>query len=260
MQMNGKIVFFDIDGTLVNEDKQIPDSTKEGIFQLRQNGVHVAIATGRGPFMFEPIRRELEIDSFVSFNGSYVIFKDEVIHKTPISKEAITILEKKAEQSGHPLVYLDHQKATCNADDHEIIKNCTFNLMPEYPSYYPAYYIDHEIYQVLLFCQEHQEKTYREEYRGTFDFIRWHDDALDILPTGGSKAKGIEAFVKKMGMKPEYVYAFGDALNDIEMLQTAGTGIAMGNGLNEAKKAADFVTKSVDEDGIYHGLKHFGLI
>jgi Cof subfamily protein (haloacid dehalogenase superfamily) len=132
--------------------------------------------------------------------------------------------------------------------------------MPEYPSYYPAYYIDHEIYQVLLFCQEHQEKTYREEYRGTFDFIRWHDDALDILPTGGSKAKGIEAFVKKMRMKPENVYAFGDALNDIEMLQTAGTGIAMGNGLNEAKKAADFVTKSVDEDGIYHGLKHFGLI
>ncbi|MDR7071862.1 Cof-type HAD-IIB family hydrolase [Fictibacillus barbaricus] len=258
--MNDKIVFFDIDGTLVNDEKQIPDSTKEGIQKLTENGVHVAIATGRGPFMFEPIRKELSIDSFVSFNGSYVVFKDEVIQKVPLSAEAIEKIELEAEKAGHPLVYLDHQQATSNADDHDIIKNCTFNLMPTYPAYHPAYYKENEVYQVLLFCQEQHEKVYRDGYKGTFDFIRWHEDALDILPTGGSKAKGIEAFMKKMNMKPENVYAFGDALNDIEMLKTVGTGIAMGNGLPEAKEAADYVTKSVDEDGIYHGLKHFGLI
>jgi Cof subfamily protein (haloacid dehalogenase superfamily) len=258
--MNDKIVFFDIDGTLVNDDKQIPESTKQSIFQLQKNGVHVAIATGRGPFMFEPIRQELGIDTFVSFNGSYVLLKDEVIHKTPILTEAIAKLEKKAEQEGHPLVYLDHQRATCNADNHDIIKNCTFNLMPEYPSYHPAYYNGNEVYQVLLFCKEDFEQTYRNDYKGTFDFIRWHEEALDILPTGGSKAKGIDALVKKMNLKPENVYAFGDALNDIEMLKKAGTGIAMGNGMTEAKLAADFVTRSVDEDGIYYGLKHFGLL
>jgi Cof subfamily protein (haloacid dehalogenase superfamily) len=258
--MNDKIVFFDIDGTLVNDEKKIPESTKESISQLQKNGVHVAIATGRGPFMFEPIREELVVDSFVSFNGSYVVFKDEVIHKTPLPAEFITKIEKEADRAGHPLVYLDHQKATCNADDHEIIRNCTFNLMPNYPLYQPGFYKDNEVYQVLLFCQEQHEKAYRESYKGTFDFIRWHEDALDILPTGGSKAKGIEAFIKQMNMKPENVFAFGDALNDIEMLNAAGTGIAMGNGMKEAKEAADFVTKSVDDDGIYHGLKHFGLI
>jgi Cof subfamily protein (haloacid dehalogenase superfamily) len=258
--MDDKIVFFDIDGTLVNDDKQIPESTKESILQLTKNGIHVAIATGRGPFMFEPIRKELNIDSFVSFNGSYVVFKDEVIQKVPLSTEAIIKIEEEAEKAGHPLVYLDHTQATCNADNHEIIKNCTFNLMPNYPAYHPAYYKENEVYQVLLFCQEQHEKGYRDGYKGTFDFIRWHEDALDILPTGGSKAKGIEAFMKKMNMKPENVYAFGDALNDIEMLKTVGTGIAMGNGLPEAKEAADYITKSVDDDGIYHGLKHFGLI
>ncbi|MBY6036476.1 Cof-type HAD-IIB family hydrolase [Fictibacillus nanhaiensis] len=258
--MDDKIVFFDIDGTLVNERKEIPESTKESIVQLKKNGVHVAIATGRGPFMFEPIRKELAIDSFVSFNGSYVVFQDEVIHKTPLSAEFIHKIEEEAKTAGHPLVYLDHQKATCNADDHEVIRNCTYNLMPNYPMYHPGFYEDNEVYQVLLFCQEDQEKGYRDSYKGTFDFIRWHEDALDILPTGGSKAKGIEAFMEKMNIKQENVFAFGDALNDIEMLTAAGTGIAMGNGLKEAKEAADYVTRSVDEDGIYYGLKHFGLI
>ncbi|MBN3554847.1 Cof-type HAD-IIB family hydrolase [Fictibacillus nanhaiensis] len=258
--MNDKIVFFDIDGTLVNDEKKIPDSTKESIAQLKKNGVHVAIATGRGPFMFEPIREELEVDSFVSYNGSYVVFKDEVIHKTPLSREAILKIEEEADKAGHPLVYLDHERATSNADNHEIIKNCTFNLMPSYPVFHPGFYKENEVYQVLLFCQEQHEHVYRDGYKGTFDFIRWHENALDILPTGGSKAKGIQAFMNQMNMKPENVYAFGDALNDIEMLTAAGTGIAMGNGLKEAKDAADYVTKSVDEDGIYHGLKHFGLI
>src|SRR5690625_6342097 len=71
--MHEKIVFFDIDGTLVDDDKNIPVSAKQAIDELKRNDVYVAIATGRAPFMFEHIRQELEIESYVSFNGQYVV-------------------------------------------------------------------------------------------------------------------------------------------------------------------------------------------
>ncbi|MFC0189268.1 Cof-type HAD-IIB family hydrolase [Fictibacillus aquaticus] len=258
--MNDKIVFFDIDGTLVNDEKKVPDSTKEALHKLRKNGIHTAIATGRGPFMFKDLRSELELDSFVSFNGSYVMFEDEVIHSTPLNTKVLEKLEKEAEQMGHPLVYLDHQGATSNVEKHEIIEACTYNLMPSYPIHSPQYYKQNDVYQVLLFCQEKDELPYKDSYSDTYGFIRWHEHCLDVLPHGGSKAKGIDAFVDKLGVKRENIFAFGDALNDLEMLKAAGTGVAMGNGLSEAKEAADFVTKSVDEDGIYYGLKHLGLI
>ena len=72
-----KIVFFDIDGTLLDHEKNLPDSTKKAIKLLQDNGVFVAIATGRAPFMFTNLREELEIDSFVSFNGQFVVFENQ---------------------------------------------------------------------------------------------------------------------------------------------------------------------------------------
>ncbi|MEF3402006.1 HAD hydrolase family protein, partial [Enterobacter kobei] len=68
-----KIVFFDVDGTLVGETKEIPASAKQAIAKLKENGVYVAIATGRGPFMLDEIRKELDINSYICYNGQYVI-------------------------------------------------------------------------------------------------------------------------------------------------------------------------------------------
>ena len=80
-----KIVFFDIDGTLLDHEKKLPASTKEAIKQLQDSGVFVAIATGRAPFMFESLREELGIDTFVSFNGQYVVFEGKVVYKNPLT-------------------------------------------------------------------------------------------------------------------------------------------------------------------------------
>ena len=75
------------------------------------------------------------------------------------------------------------------------------------------------------------------------------------MPKGGSKAEGIKKLIEKLGFKMENVYAFGDGLNDIEMLQTVGTGVAMGNALDIVKEYADVVTTNVEDDGIVNGLK-----
>ncbi|MER2090901.1 MAG: HAD-IIB family hydrolase, partial [Sporosarcina sp.] len=83
---------------------------------------------------------------------------------------------------------------------------------------------------------------------------------MDVLPLGGSKAKGIEKFIEKKGFRKEHVYAFGDNLNDIEMLQYVGHGVAMGNAPEIVKNAARYITKDVSEDGIAHGLEMVGLL
>lgn len=115
------------------------------------------------------------------------------------------------------------------------------------------------MYQSLLFCTEGEEHQYEQAFND-FDIIRWHPVAVDILPKGGSKAKGIEKIVQKLGILEDNVYAFGDGLNDIEMLSTVKNSVAMGNAEEEVKEVAKYVTKSVEDDGIVHGLKLVGLL
>ena len=84
--------------------------------------------------------------------------------------------------------------------------------------------------------------------------------AGEMMLKGVSKGAAIKTFMEAIGEPIENAYAFGDSTNDIEMLETAGTAIAMGNGADEAKAVADYITDSVDEDGLAHAMKHFGLI
>ncbi|HEY9576455.1 MAG TPA: HAD hydrolase family protein, partial [Pseudobacillus sp.] len=109
-----KIVFFDIDGTLLDHDKQLPAKTKEAVQLLRDKGVYTAIATGRAPFMFEGLRKELDIHSFVSFNGQYVVFEDEVIYLNPLAADSLERLNKYAGEQGHSLVYMTEEIMKAN--------------------------------------------------------------------------------------------------------------------------------------------------
>lgn len=254
-----KIVFFDIDGTLLDHDKNLPSSTKEAITLLKENGVFVAIATGRAPFMFESLRKELEIDSFVSFNGQYVVFENEPIYQNRLNPIKIEELFLKAKEKEHPLVFMDHTTMKSSVKHHEHIDTSLGGLKFAHPDHDDQFYVDRDLFQTLLFCKEGEEQFYSENYP-EFTFIRWHPYSVDILPAGGSKAEGINKVIGRLGFKPEDVFAFGDGLNDFEMLKAAGTGVAMGNSVPELKEFANLVTRDVDDDGIWHGLKKLELI
>ena len=92
------------------------------------------------------------------------------------------------------------------------------------------------------------------------DTVRWHPLFTDIVKKGINKSTGIDEVSRYFGIKLEDTIAFGDGGNDIPMLKHAGLGIAMGNASERVQAAADFVTTSVDDDGIAYALKHFGLI
>ena len=257
--MNNKVVFFDIDGTLLDHNKELPSSTKESIKQLQESGVYVAIATGRAPFMYEELRKELGIETFVSFNGQYVVFEGEVIYTNPLSKDKLIHLTDYSKKMEHPLIYMNAETMRANVEDHSFIHESLGSLNFVHPDLHPSFYNESEIYQTLLFCEEPHEDLYRESYKD-FHFIRWHKYSTDILPFGGSKAIGIQRMIEKMNISKENVYAFGDGLNDLEMLSFVGTGVAMGNSHQELKKVANIITKDVSENGIQHGLELVGLI
>ncbi|WP_010677954.1 Cof-type HAD-IIB family hydrolase [Bacillus timonensis] len=254
------LIFFDIDGTLLNHKKQLPASTKDAIFTLKNQGHEVAIATGRAPFMFEDLREELGIGTFVSYNGQYVVLNGEEIYTNPLNEEALIQLTEKALANNHPIVYMDHEDMKANVPEHEFITESIATLkIKSFPTYDPKYYEGRKLFQSLLFVQEGEEGQYEKEFKA-FDFVRWHPVSVDVLPSGGSKAKGIEKLVNQLGIPTERIYAFGDGLNDIEMLTTVQNSVAMGNALDEVKEVAKYVTKSVEEDGILHGLKMVGLL
>lgn len=257
--MDYQIVFFDIDGTLLNTEHVIPQATVDAVSQLKQRGVKVAIATGRSPYHLMPIAEQLEIDTFVSFNGSYVMSEGSLIHHTPLEKETLARLESMADENQHPMVFLSADTCFANVCNHPHVIESFHSLQLPPPEHHPGYWKESPIYQAFLYCSELDENS----YVGSFDevsYIRWHRHVLDILPPSGSKAKGIEALLRHYDIPREFAVAFGDGLNDKEMLSYVGMGVAMGNAHAELKPLANMITRHVNDGGIHHGLVQLGLI
>jgi Cof subfamily protein (haloacid dehalogenase superfamily) len=258
-ELEKPIVFFDIDGTLLNEEKVIPESTKQAVHRLQEKGIHTVIATGRVPNMFYWIRKELNIDSYVSMNGQYVVFEGKEIYANPIDTSMLQSLTEMTAENGHGLAYCSHNDFKVNSANHPFIESGFDSLLIAYPEVDLDFYKKNRIFQGHLYCESKYEPMYAERFP-TLNFVQWHDCAFDILPNGGSKAVGIHKLLEALNISKENSFAFGDGLNDIEMLTEVGTGIAMGNAVPEAKAAADIVTASSSEHGILKGLIDIGLL
>ena len=253
------IIFFDVDGTLYNNEKKIPESAKEAIKAARKNGYEIAIATGRAPFMIENILEELDIDTYVTFNGQYVVYKGEVIYTDSVPKEYLAKIIEFGQVRDHPVVFIDDKEMIASIEGHSFIEHSLNTLKYPYPTSNPLFYEDNNVYQTLIFIEESDEQLYRDTF-SEVKFVRWHPYSCDILPKEGSKARGIKMLLEKINIPIENSFCFGDGLNDIEMLQEVGTSVAMGNGVEEAKAVADFVTDHVDHDGIAKALKILNII
>lgn len=188
-----------------------------------------------------------------------MVFNGEVIYERPLLKNELLELEQVALRNEHPMVFLNEKELFANTPDHESIHEGMGSIKLVHPPFHETFHHDNKIYQALLFVEE-QEGRWYERNQTQFDFVRWHEKSLDVLPPGGSKAEGIKSMLQSLEVPEKDAVAFGDGLNDIEMLEYVGCGVAMGNGVEEAKQAADFVTASVEEDGIYKGLVHVGLL
>jgi len=257
--MNKPIVFFDIDGTLLDEKKVIPKSTKQAVRRLQEKGIQTVIATGRVPKMFYWIQKELNINSYVSMNGQYVVLEGKEVYSNPIDPGVLQLMSNLTVRNGHALAYCSHDDYKVNKSNHPFIEASFDSLMMPYPEVDKEYYKQLAIFQGHLYCDPRDAEQYMSSFP-EFSFVKWHDTAYDILPRGASKAVGILKLLEALNLQKEDAIAFGDGLNDIEMLTTVGTGVAMGNAVPEAKAAAVLITTSSSQNGILNGLIQVGIL
>ncbi|WP_028274830.1 Cof-type HAD-IIB family hydrolase [Atopococcus tabaci] len=259
--MTNKLIFFDIDGTLLTDDNQILNSTKEAIATLRERGHEVAIATGRNALMARDIIEELEMDNYVVCNGAAAFYHGRQVYINPLDKEDFERLLLVADAQGHPIVYetaeqLKRRHKEVDSRLEEGMSAVGFQV----PESDFSFHERHDLTQALVFYDEKDKGDYEEGQFPHFRFIRWHETGVDILPKDGSKAATIMKIATAKGYQPEDVVAFGDGLNDYEMISKVGLGIAMGNAVDAVKAEADYVTKTNNKHGIALALQELNLL
>jgi Cof subfamily protein (haloacid dehalogenase superfamily) len=260
--MQYKIVFLDIDGTIVPHGKAISNATKHAIEKLKNKNIHVVLATGRAPYFSETVIQESGAESMVFFNGSFVSHDGEVIYQSPIEKKVLEKLHYLTNHHKHPLTYLGPTAFKATDLTHPFVLEA-FMRDPWKPELAPAsYWMEEDIYQVFLHCDVNEESFYQSEVP-ELDFRRWSSvgaRTCDVNLSSSTKAVGITKLLEKLGIAPDEAVAFGDGLNDIEMLSLVGMGVAMGSARDEVKQAANMVTLSAEEDGVRKGLEKLLLI
>ena len=255
-----KIVFFDIDDTLRNSKTGfIPTSIPTVFQQLREKGILTGIATGRGIFGVVPEIRELKPDFFVTLNGAYIEDKKgNVIDSNKISKDKVETYIAWTKEVGIDYGLVGSHTAKLSTRT-ELISEAIDPIYPDL-DVDPDFYEKEDIYQMWTFEDQGDDLTLPESLASTLRMVRWHEHSSDVVPISGSKAAGVAKVVEHLGFKPENVMVFGDGLNDLELFDYAGISIAMGNSHEKIKEKADYIAKTLEEDGIFNALERFGMV
>lgn len=261
-----KIVFFDIDETLyIKKEQRIPDSIfKQVLPRLKANHIVPAIATGRTygafPEALKPLMGEQGFELFVTTNGQYNLYKNEIISEYFLSTERV-------ERALQKLIALNIEYAFVTAEEIAVSKNTAeveMALRPIKADYIvdPSHHLTHKVIQLLAFFPQEctQEVVAADILEDDLKEVRWHPYSVDLLNKHHSKAKGIADVLTHFGLNIENAMAFGDGLNDLEMLSSVGFGVAMGNAEAELKALADYVTLPIEQDGILHALEQLKII
>jgi len=262
-----KIVFFDIDDTLIyhrGDKSYIPKSTKRTIKALQEQGHIVAIASGRGYIHTKHIMNALAIKDAVCFNGHMLVVDHKVIYREPLNKQDVQRLVKQVKRKIFPAIAMDEdviyvkdffgkikraftQKVnTIEGGSKDMFTKVMTKMRREHETYF----------SMMVFNKKFNNQA---DYPA-LSFKKWGSRGYEVSNKGTSKLSGVLKMANHFHIKAEDIYTFGDNYNDIEMLEGVVNGIAMGNGVEEVKEVASYVTDHIDQQGIEKACKHFGLI
>ena len=255
-----KIIFFDIDDTLRNSKTGfIPSTIPTAFKQLREKGILTGIATGRGIFGVVPEIKALKPDFFVTLNGAYIEDKKgNVIYSNKIARDKVEEYIAWTKEVGIDYGLVGSHEAKLSRRT-EMISQAIDPIYPDL-DVDPDFYQKEDIYQMWTFEDQGDDLTLPENLSSTLRLVRWHKHSSDVVPISGSKAAGVAKVVDQLGLKPENVMVFGDELNDLELFDYAGISVAMGISHEKIKEKADYITKTLEEDGIFDALEGFGMV
>lgn len=259
-----KVAIFDIDDTLIPRGSQniIPSAIK-AIHQLQENGIEVLIATGRSLyFVQDPIMEQIKPQYMITINGACVYDENQdVIYDVLMERQEVEDLLEYSYQ--HKLGFgLKMKKSMHIFSGMETFKSIYLKGSPK------EHILENHLGERLkdelpmgIFMMG-DEKTIEdsESLAPTGFYAKAYKDAYDVYSINAGKIAGIEFVLKRLNSTWDEVIAFGDAHNDMQMLEHASIGVAMGNSAEDLKEIADYITTDIDDDGIVNALKHFELI
>lgn len=256
-------LFFDIDGTLVSfKTHEIPPSTIFALTQAKANGHKVFISTGRPPLIITNLGAiEHLIDGYVTINGALCFIDNEVVRCKDIPKEAVRVVVEDAQEKNYGVIVVGEKDVAVLDPQGQVDKVFRQEIAVENLDQVKPLNVvlEQKILQLTPFFTEEYEHDLMLRIPSCTSG-RWHPAFTDITAKDADKGEGIRALANHLGLAPQFTVAFGDGGNDSSMIKAAGIGVAMGNALESLKREADYTTTSVDEDGVFNALRHFGMI
>lgn len=270
--MYKKLLLFDVDGTLISYDGIVPQSCINALKKAKEQGHYIFVVTGRTKN--RATVGHIEVSGMICGNGAYIECEGRVLQDLTLSMQDIIEITDYLDQ--HDLCYfMEGNDGLYGSHDFET------KAIPAYQKYghsekpkirdiYPMMEFPESMHQknitkVNYVLNKYQDYLDFKEHFSKFQCLTWGgqgEEAIfgDCALPGIDKRKAIEKLIQFLQIDKSNIYAFGDAEVDIPMFQCAGTSICMGSGREASKKAADFVTKDVKDDGIEYALKHFQII
>lgn len=271
------LVFIDVDGTLVNHNQKLPESARVALGSAVAAGHQLVLCTGRGKPEIYPFLWDIGFRGLIGSNGAYAEWDGEIISEEYIPAQDVTELATwftsigamsfwatgsalysegnfldlfRPDAVGRPVIEGDWSTFL------ELIEPHVYEGVPETAS------------KVTFFLPSHVGVTLADaqaRFGERFSIVPGSlpdapGETGELTPLGMNKSVGLKKLAAHLGIAMEHTIALGDSSNDIEMLAEAGTGVAMGNGTSGAKKAADWVTAPIDDDGLALAFEKLGLV
>ncbi|MFA9560002.1 HAD family hydrolase [Evansella sp. AB-rgal1] len=258
-----KILFLDIDGTILTPDDTIENSTKEAVRSVQEKGLEVFLATGRPLHEIREIGEELNVQSFIGYNGAYAVHKGSDVFIEPMSRETIEFFLDVAKKREHDLVMYTNGQNVLSSFETKRIKEFIEKFHLKHNVLFETKYLDDILGVSVLNLGKEEPALY--EAAGNIHLAAVNVEGIkehgyDVIRDSVNKGVAVGKVLDLLGIEKEDAIAFGDAMNDKEMLSLVGDGFAMGNANPDLYEYAKHRTTSVTDSGVYNGLKSLGLV
>ena len=265
--MKPKLLILDVDGTLLNEAKELTTRTRLSLLKVQQMGVRIVLASGRPTYGLLALAKTLELGNYggfiISYNGCQIIraSNGEILFERRINPELLPYVEKKAHKHGFALMtYHDDTIVTDTPDNPHIGYEAELNGLKLIQEESFSTAIDFAPCKCTLVSDDTDALDglaahWSKRLSGSLDVLRSEPFFLEVVPCGVDKANTVGALLDMLGIGNDEVIALGDGVCDVTMLQMAGMGIAMGQAQDSVKVCADWVTASNEEDGVAQAVE-----
>lgn len=258
------LIFFDIDGTLIDErEHRMPESAGYAIARARENGHICMINTGRTRRLVgKDITGDVEFDGLLLGCGTMITYHGETLFHQTFSEEQSVRIQEGLRRYG-----IDALLEGCENDYLDSCDRMVHSYFKKHAEKYARFSFgswDDAVGRFDKLYAYVEDRRRMDAFAGEFseelDFIDRRKGFFEIIPRGCSKASAMEYIAGSLKLSMKETVAIGDSSNDVAMLKRADRGIAMGNGTEEVKKLADYVTTTVENDGIWNALNWLGAL